>query len=150
MKISGFRKLFYLLLFSFSISTMFIQCTTDDVIEDTESDLNIKALNIYNFTGHLVRRSGEKCGDAIQVEFVLNSPEDRKEYIIDGDRVLSVSLAAQRGQTIGVSAYEVKGTERIFLTNRSMTFNPPSDENREVIPSIVLCPKDQIEFYDFN
>lgn len=143
-------KLTFIKILGLLVAIIFLTQCSDSVSSSIASDINVKTFNIYNFTGHLVRRSGEKCGSALQVEFVLTSPEDRQEYIIDGDRVMSVSLVAIKGQTIRVSAYEINGVERTFLTQRSMTFNPPSDLSKDINPSVVLCPKDQLEFYDFN
>ena len=134
-------------LFSF---LLVLGCTSDNSIGTSISDINTQSFTIYNHTGHLIRRGGEKCGDAVQVAFALSSPEDRQEYVINGDNIQSVSLIAERGQTINVSAYEVDGLHRTLLTQRSMTFDPPADSDRQVIPSIILCPKDQMEFYDFN
>lgn len=133
----------------FGAAIVFTYCAKEEA-PITVSDVNTRSIMLYNYTGHLVRRSGVRCGEGIEVEFVLTSPEDRQEYIVESDRIRPGSVIAMKGQTISISAYEIKDNNRSFLTQRSMTYDPPSDAARDVLPSVILCPKDQIEFYDFN
>ena len=135
--------------FGLIISAILFSCSEHE--EDAPTTLTEgKSIYVSNFTGHLVRRSGTRCGEGINVEFVLSSDEDSQTYQFEPDSYKFVVVQIQRGQELRVSAYEVIDNTRNLLTRSTMVYDPPNDADRAVRPEIVLCPKDRLEFYDFN
>lgn len=126
-----------------------ISCTDS---QDDSIDVSIKgeAIHIQNFTGHLIRRSGELCGEGITVVMVLSSENDKREYTYEADTYRDAVIDIKKGEKLSVTAFEVQDGQRIFLTQKSEIYDPPSDKDQFVQPIIRLCPKDNISFFEFN
>lgn len=122
---------------------------------DQDNELGIpitegRSIYIENFTGHLVRRSGERCGSGVKVAIVLSSEKDRQEYIYEPDTYKNAIIDIDEGDVMTVQVYEIDGSERKFLVQASSVYDPPALVNAVAEPAIRLCPKDQLEFWQFN
>lgn len=120
--------------------------------DDSGGSVSVEGRSIYieNFTGHLVRRSGERCGSGVKVAIVLSSEKDKQEYIYEPDTYKNAIIDIDKGDVMTVQVYEIDGSERKFLVQGSAVYDPPTLVNDVAEPAIRLCPKDQLEFWQFN
>ena len=109
-----------------------------------------RSIYIENFTGHLVRRSGERCGSGVKVAIILSSEKDRQEYIYEPDTYKNAIIDIDKGDVMTVQVYEIDGSDRKFLVQSRAVYDPPTLDNAVAEPAIRLCPKDQLEFWQFN
>ncbi len=136
-------------LLSISLMITFVGCSISD---DSVGSVSVDGRSIYieNFTGHLVRRSGERCGSGVKVAIVLSSKKDKQEYIYEPDTYKNAIIDIDQGDVMTVQVYEIDGSDRKFLVQGSAVYDPPALVNAVAEPAIRLCPKDQLEFWQFN
>lgn len=135
--------------FLFFVVVLLSACDNDvqEEIPTTSSNVEGHSIYIQNFTGHLVRRSGVKCGPGITVVFELSTRNNKREFTLQGDTYRTGYMPVERGELITVKAYELVDGSEYLLTQKSVVFDPEPDQAWE--PNIILCPKDVLTFYDF-
>ena len=136
--------------FNLAVFLLFVliiySCNEEDLVSGVKE--RGQTIAIFNHTGHIVQNGSDRCGMGITVRFVLSSSSEEREYIFAPDTFRSVSLKIDVGDVMNIKVYEVVPGDDILLIEKDKNFVPGSESSLD-LPTIILCPKDELEILGF-